>query len=432
MARAALLDARCSTYNSSDSAMLFGLVDDKKFGHLERVTDGVAMIHSFANVAAVYGRGGVLLADTAVPMLTGAILMALRAETNEPIRHIVYTHGHADHAAGAAVILDEARARGDGRPTIWAHARVPRRFDRYRRTWAWNNEVNRRQFGGARGVAVFPPPEGFVPPDRTYAGSAELDLEGERVVLRHAEGETDDATWVWLPDRKVALVGDLLIGSIPNAGNPNKPQRYTAGWADALTAIAAEGPEHVVPGHGDPLHGAQAIEVLTETARALRYLHDAVIDRLNAGKWPDEIARERIALPPDLAARAYLKPLYGSAEFIVRDVLRAYAGWWGGDIAELLPAPRSDVARDLIEVAGREAMAVKIKDLLAAGEARRALHLAQIVSEADPADPAGQTLLAEALEARFAEEPSFIARSFYRAAADELKAAAKGDTPSGG
>ncbi len=66
----------------------------------------------------------------------------------------------------------------------------------------------------------------------------------------------------------------------------------------------------------------------------------------------------------------------------------------------------------------------RVKELITAGEARRALHLASVLSEADRGDREGQELLIAALEARFAEEPSFIARSFYRAAIDEAKAAA--------
>src|SRR4051812_14664271 len=86
----------------------------------------------------------------------------------------------------------------------------------------------------------------------------------------------------------------------------------------------------------------------------------------------------------------------------------------------------ADRARDLLELAGREALIARVKALLAAGEARRALHLAGILRDADRSDRAGQELFAEALSARFAEEPSFIARSFDRAAADEAEEAAKG------
>ena len=78
-------------------------------------------------------------------------------------------------------------------------------------------------------------------------------------------------------------------------------------------------PRHVVPGHGDPIGGDYALEVLTETARALRFLHDAVVERMNAGQWPDEIVDADIALPDDLASKRFLRPIYGCRQFVVRD-----------------------------------------------------------------------------------------------------------------
>jgi alkyl sulfatase BDS1-like metallo-beta-lactamase superfamily hydrolase len=316
-------------------------------------------------------------------------------------------------------LLNDAESNGHPRPKIWAHERVQQRFARYQKSWAWNNEVNRRQFGMPEGAAVFP--KKLIPPDETYRDEASFDFCGERVHLYHAEAETDDATWVWLPERRVALVGDLIIHSMPNTGNPNKTQRYTLGWAEALDAIAAKNPEHVLPGHGDPLSGAHAIEVLSETARALRFLHDAVLERLNAGRWPDEIVDEMIALPPDLAAKPYLQPLYGCPEFVIRDVLRAYAGWWGGDPAQLMPVPKRIVAQDLLELMDRRRAMDRAKDLAARGEHRRALHLAMLLEHAEPDRKEARDLVVEILEALVDREPSFIARNFYRAAAAQRR-----------
>ena len=179
----------------------------------------------------------------------------------------------------------------------------------------------------------------------------------------------------------------------------------------------------MIPGHGSPLTGDHALEVLRETARALRLLHDAVLERLNAGAWPDEIVEADLRLPADLAAKPYLQPIYGCRQFVVRDVLRAYAGWWGGNPAELIPAPRADVARDLIDVTGRDGLLAKIAALRESGEPRRALHLAVLLTQADPDDAEGQRLVAELCEAVAEGEPSFIARSFYRSAAHRARAA---------
>jgi alkyl sulfatase BDS1-like metallo-beta-lactamase superfamily hydrolase len=388
-----------------------GLIDPEKLGTLEHITEGVAMVHAFANAGLVYGRGEVLVVDASSPLTAGMVIGRLREASGERIAHLVYTHGHVDHAGGAPAFLEHARERGEAPPEVWAHEDVERRFRRYQRTWAWNNEVNRRQFGMPRGAKVFP--ETFVAPTRTYRERAELSLAGERVGLFHAEAETDDATWVYLPERGVAIVGDLLIGSLPNTGNPNKPQRYTLGWAEALEAIAARGPKFVLTGHGPAYAGALAEEVLRETARALRFVHDAVLERLNAGMWPDEVVAAGIALPPDLERKSYLQPLYGCVPFVVRDVLRFYAGWWGGDPAELLPAPKAEVAKELVTLAGADALAARTRELLDEGRPKLALHLAMTLHHAGER----AELVAEVLEALANEEPSFIARNFYAALA---------------
>jgi glyoxylase-like metal-dependent hydrolase (beta-lactamase superfamily II) len=37
--------------------------------------------------------------------------------------------------------------------------------------------------------------------------------------LYHARAETDDATWVFVPELKTVFVGDLIIAGYPNIGN---------------------------------------------------------------------------------------------------------------------------------------------------------------------------------------------------------------------
>ena len=57
---------------------------------------------------------------------------------------------------------------------------------------------------------------------------------GVAFALRHEKGETDDHTVTWQPDRRVLCCGDLFIWASPNAGNPQKVQRYPREWAAAL------------------------------------------------------------------------------------------------------------------------------------------------------------------------------------------------------
>ena len=69
-------------------------------------------------------------------------------------------------------------------------------------------------------------PEVWIEPDTTFDDRMSIDVGGVRFDLRHDKGETDDHLWAWVPERKAICAGDLVIWEFPNAGNPQKVQRY--------------------------------------------------------------------------------------------------------------------------------------------------------------------------------------------------------------
>src|SRR6516165_991112 len=393
---------------------------DPMMGQLEVIEPGLAMFHGFANVAFAYGRGDMIAVDTSSRQMGEMAVAAIRQVTNEPVTLIVYTHGHADHAFGTAAFIKDAALRGYPRPRIWAHEDLARRFRRYARTEGWQAHINRLQFGIATPPGLFSA-GAHIEPDLTYRGMQVLELMGEAIELQHAMGETDDATWVWMPLRQVAMVGDLIISSLPNTGNPNKVQRYTLEWAEALERIAARRPRYILPGHGPAYRSEERCEeVLRETARALRFVHDDVVRRLNDGQWPVEILEADIELPPELASKPFLAPVYGCTAFIVRDVIRRYAGWWSGQPSQLFPVSRRDHARDLLAVCGREALLDRARSLKDSSELKRALAMAELAIDADPKDQEAARLNAEILEAIAQTERSFIARNLFTGAGRKL------------
>src|SRR3954466_10370521 len=238
----------------------------------ERLRSDVLLSPSFANVSAVETGDGLLMIDTGGLLVAARAHEELRRLTDAPGHTAGYTHGHVDHVMGAQALGKDA--------IVVAHERVNARFARYGRTRGWNAIINGRQFG-TRELSW---PAEFRAPDRTFHDELDLEVGGVPVHLRHARGETDDHLYAWLPDRGALFCGDFFTWSLPNAGNPQKAQRYPVEWAIALRSMAALGAEPVVPGQGPPLFGADvARRVLTETAEALESLIEQTLELMNRG-----------------------------------------------------------------------------------------------------------------------------------------------------
>jgi glyoxylase-like metal-dependent hydrolase (beta-lactamase superfamily II) len=373
---------------------------------------------SFSGTTAFETDEGLVLVDTGLRALAPAMATALRERTSAPVHTAIYTHGHVDHAFG----LDAFLLPGQPAPRVVAHRNVPARFARYVRTARHNGMVNARQFGGAADDAQSRMSRTFAtaptPPDVLYDRELDLEVGGVRFELRHCRGETDDHTWVFCPDRGVVCSGDLFIWAVPNAGNPQKVQRYPWDWATGLRAMAAVGPRTLCPGHGAPVIDDAALvrRMLVETAEYLEVLVERTLDALEAGSPPHTDVVH--AVTPPVSSSPWLQPVYDEPEFIVHNVLRHYAGWFSGRPCELKPAPRLDVAREVATLAGGAAKLVARACALAdAGDMRLACHLADLALEAAAADPEVRTAVAEIYEQRATGETSLMAINLFRSAA---------------
>ena len=131
-----------------------------------------------------------------------------------------------------------AQKNNVARPRVVGHRAVAARFDRYKRTGGYNSVVNTRQFN--RPAAW---PTEYVYPDTYFDHQLNVVAGEHKFECHHARGETDDHCWVYIPQRKLLCTGDLIIWAAPNAGNPQKAQRYAREWAEALRAMAKLGAE---------------------------------------------------------------------------------------------------------------------------------------------------------------------------------------------
>jgi alkyl sulfatase BDS1-like metallo-beta-lactamase superfamily hydrolase len=174
--------------------------------------------------------------------------------------------------------------------------------------------------------------------------------------------------------------------------------------------MASLRPEVVITGHGDVALGEEALqdELLT-LSRYLRHIVDHALRGLNAGMLHDDIV-ESLEIPEELTSHPRLPTVYDQPEFVCRNVIRRYSGWWDGYPANLLPAPRADQAAEIAALAGGTKQLVVRARELAQTDLRLACHLAEWAFLADRDDADAQAAYVEILEQRAQAEPALMAQ----------------------
>ena len=235
------------------------------------------------NIAAIRGEDGFLVVDTRVShRQADEILADLRELSPLPVRAVVNTHGHSDHAFGNSRF----------RPApIWGHTRaalmVRATGDRQRAATA----AAIPELADELAEVVLDPA------DRLFDTTATVpfDAGGRLVVLRYlGRGHTDNDVVALIPDAGVLLAGDLL----ENDATPYFGDSYPVDWPATVEALVALVSGVVVPGHGTVADRAFAVRQMTEfraIAELATLVHQGVIDLDSAvlrTPYPADAARE--------------------------------------------------------------------------------------------------------------------------------------------
>jgi len=186
------------------------------------------------NIAFVVGEAAVAVIDAGGSRGLGeAVVAAVRAATDRPIRYLVLTHFHPDHVLGGTALADAGAE-------VLAHEGLPdalgMRADSYL-------EQGRRQIGasfiGSEAPRV----------DRLVAGTEVLDLGGRVLELRAwplAHTEAD----LTVLDR---ATGTLIAGDLVFDDHLPTLEGSLDGWLGVLDTLEGLDADWVVPGHGGPL-----------------------------------------------------------------------------------------------------------------------------------------------------------------------------------
>ena len=334
-----------------------------------------------------------------------------------PIRYLIFTQGHVDHVGGAEAFLEEgtemiAHAGNQG------HQALDQLIQGYRmRRSAFAFPQVRAYLEGRSGEAGQPAAVQAAPePDITFEDRYSFSLGGLDLELMWVPGgETNDSIIIWLPQARIAIVGNLygaLFGHVPNLVTIRGDKyRESEVFSAAIERVRALEPEILAVGHHEPLVGAKHIaEQLDRLHAAVAYVHDETVRYMNEGKDVYQAMAE-IQLPPELAVGEG----YGKVAWNVRGIWENYVGWFDHrSTTELYAPPPSSVYPDLVELAGATQVVERGRKRLEGGDAVEAIHLSEAVLAAAPGDRAALGLYRDAHLALEAASDNFWEISWLR------------------
>ena len=264
---------------------------------------------------------GIILGDPLNPGFATWLKGELTSRFKVPVRYVVYSHSHFDHAAGGAVFADTA--------TFVAHENMLRNMDgRY--PHMPGDMVDRNRNGAidpdeidiptkaAPGICGMGPgffstidrnKDGLVPPaelqtdirrpDIVYSERMQITLGGRTVELIYpGRNHSDDATVMLFRNERVLFATEFLADALVTTNPRSLPSTCSAfdrhplsEWIRSYRTIESLDFDRVAPGHGDVFDKA----VVTETREYFEYLVAEVSAGIRSGRPLPEL-KETITL----------------------------------------------------------------------------------------------------------------------------------------
>lgn len=183
------------------------------------------------NIGVLVGEEGVLMVDDQYAPLSEKIKAAVQVLSTHPLKYLINTHWHGDHAGGNENFGNEGAI-------IVAHENVRERLS----TDQVNKAFNR----------TTPASPEAAWPEITFSEDIQLHFNGQDIVLLHVHNaHTDGDSFVWFPNSNVLHMGDCFfkgrfpyidLGSGGSVAGAIKAVQIALSLTDSATKI--------IPGHG--------------------------------------------------------------------------------------------------------------------------------------------------------------------------------------
>ena len=237
---------------------------------------GTGNLVVMSNAAIIEGDSDVLVVDSHVtPGGAWALREELKALTSKPIRYVVNSHFHFDHAHGNQVYGPEvsiighefARAQLVAGKSVESRAHdffvggVPNTIknlearlaaatdEKDRQTLTAQLAVQRNHLEGTKSVVPTPPHVTLTHTMTLYRGSREIRL------LHLGRAHTAGDVIVYLPKERIIATGDLLVEGTSYMGDA-----YFTEWIDTIEALKKVDFDTVLPGHGRAFTGKAKLD----------------------------------------------------------------------------------------------------------------------------------------------------------------------------
>jgi cyclase len=283
-----------------------------KLFDLERVATGIygaiarqtAMLN--CNAAVVVNRDHVLVVDThSKPSAAKALIRQIRDEITElPVRYVVDSHLHGDHAMGneayPEVFGGNVEVISSVKTREWLEklgvARMQETLEwlpkqiaelRSRRDASRDESERAAITTHIEGIEVYlremQPPRVTLP-TVTFDHRLVIHRGGREVhLLFLGRGHTAGDVVTYIPSERVIATGDLMHGLLPYMGDG-----FPDEWPATLRALEALEFDQVIPGHGSIQHGKA---VLAEFRGYIEEITEKVARGVEQGRSSDELKK---------------------------------------------------------------------------------------------------------------------------------------------
>ena len=257
-----------------------------------------------SNAAIIVNEDDVIVIDSHIsPVAAVALAQELTSITDKPIRYVINTHFHFDHAHGNQVYPADVQIIGHEftYEMLVNGSSMGRTYDRFA-DWLASTQGG---LEGQEGLIPTPPNTTLSESLTLYRGSREIQL------LYFGRGHTGGDVVVYLPAEKVLITGDLLLESVPFMGDG-----FPVDWIETLEKLKALEFDVVVPGHGRPFSDRERIDRLQSL---LADLWDKAGDSCN-----ENLSAEQAAAQIDLTDHTTGYPSITGAGAPIATVERIY------------------------------------------------------------------------------------------------------------